>query len=58
MKSYTDKYHLKKVEPVKSKAKISYTEYLKTLQNNEKATTLKTSAKIKLPSHRNYFQNE
>jgi hypothetical protein len=31
MKSSSDKYHLKKVEPVKNRSKISYANYLKNL---------------------------
>lgn len=57
MSNYLEKYHLKKVEPVKSRPRISYIDYLKMHQRPEKTSTVKAQPKRKIPHnhHRNYF---
>lgn len=59
MSNYLEKYHLKKVEPVKSRAKISYQDYMKMQQRPEKTGLVKVAPKRKIPPpHRNYFQKD
>jgi hypothetical protein len=56
MSNYLEKYHLKKVEPVKSRPRVNYIEYLKSQQRHEKIGVVKVPTKHKIP-HRNYFRN-
>ena len=54
--NYLEKYHLKKVEPVKGRPKNIYADYLKMHQRVEKVGVVKPAVKRKIPAHRNYFQ--
>jgi hypothetical protein len=58
MSNYLEKYHLKKVEPVKGRPKNIYVEYMKMHQRAEKVGVVKPPLKRKIPPHRNYFQKE
>jgi hypothetical protein len=57
MSNYLEKYHLKKVEPVKSRPRVNYIDYLKMQQRPEKIGVVKIPTKRKIP-HRNYFRSE
>lgn len=57
MSNYLEKYHLKKVEPVKSRPRINYLDYLKMHSRPEKVGVVKVPNKRKIP-HRNYFRGE
>ena len=56
MSSYLEKYHLHKVEPVKSRTKIQQVDANRFKAKTEKTNSVKIPLKAKNTLHKNYFQ--